>query len=146
MTGTFFRHNTPRAKTWADEPGPFPMDRITPIALAALLAFVALLRAVGARAEEKPAFWAVTGVAAGDVLNLRDVPSAESKSLAHIPPHARGLRHLGCRRNQLPLEQWMRLSQTERQQAETLWCRVEYLGKQGWVAGRYLKRDDTTKH
>ena len=88
-----------------------------------------------------PAFWAVTGVPAGDVLNLRDVPSADSKSLARIPANAHGLKHLGCRRNQPPLEDWMRMNAAQRRDALTKWCRVEYHGTQGWVAGRYLKPD-----
>jgi hypothetical protein len=92
-------------------------------------------------AGEATTFWAVTGVAAGDVLHLRDVPSAESRSLANIPPNARGLRHLGCRRNQAALEVWMRMTAAQRQAAQTLWCRVEYRGKEGWVAGRYLRVD-----
>jgi hypothetical protein len=92
-------------------------------------------------AEETTTFWAVTGVAAGDVLHLRDVPSAESRSLANIPPNARGLRHLGCRRNQPALEEWMHMNAAQRQAAQTLWCRVEYRGKEGWVAGRYLRVD-----
>jgi hypothetical protein len=75
------------------------------------------------------------------VLHLRDMPSADSRSLARIPPDARGLRHLGCRRNQPPLEQWMRMSQQQRQEAQTEWCRIDYRGKEGWVAGRFLKKD-----
>jgi hypothetical protein len=89
-----------------------------------------------------PPFWAVTGVGANDVLHLRDVPSAESKSLAGIPPSARGLKNLGCRRNEPPLEVWMRMSEAQRKLAATQWCRVEYQGKQGWVAGRFLKKDE----
>jgi hypothetical protein len=111
-----------------------------------LAAALALLPAVAAAQESlTPRFWAVTGVSAGDVLHLRDVPSAESRSLAGIPPNARQLINLGCRRNQLPLEQWMRMSKEQRALAQTQWCRVEYRGKQGWVAGRYLKSDDTAK-
>lgn len=95
----------------------------------------------GAGAQDHPDYWAVTGVAADDTLNLRDVPSADSKSLARIPPRTRGLKNLGCRRNQPPLELWMRMSQKARRDARMLWCRVDYLGQQGWVAGRYLKKD-----
>ena len=94
-----------------------------------------------AQTEDPPSFWAVTGVAANDVLHLRDVPSADSKSLAQIPHNARGLKHLGCRRNQPPMEQWARMSPAARREALTQWCRVEYRGTEGWVAGRYLKRD-----
>jgi hypothetical protein len=92
-------------------------------------------------AAQQPQYWAVTGVTRGDVLHLRDMPSADSRSLARIPPDARGLRHLGCRRNQPPLEQWMRMSQQQRQEAQSEWCRVDYRGKEGWVAGRFLKKD-----
>jgi hypothetical protein len=100
----------------------------------------------GARAQDRPDYWAVTGVASDDVLNLRDVPSADSKSLARIPPRAHGLKNLGCRRNQLPLELWMRMNEKARRESRTLWCRVEYLGKQGWVAGRYLRKDAAPGH
>jgi hypothetical protein len=92
-------------------------------------------------AEEPPRFWAVTGVASGDVLHLRDVPSADSKSLMQIPANAHGLKHIGCRRNQPPMELWARMSAAQRRDALTQWCRVEYRGVQGWVAGRFLKRD-----
>jgi hypothetical protein len=90
----------------------------------------------------RPAFWAVTGVRSDDVLHLRDMPSAESKSLAGIPAHARGLKNLGCRRNEPSLEQWTRMSKAQREVPATQWCRVDYQGKQGWVAGRYLRKDE----
>jgi hypothetical protein len=96
--------------------------------------------------DEMPAYWAVTGVRSDDVLNLRDVPSADSKSLAGIPYNARGLKHLGCRRNEMPFEDWIKLNKEARKAALMQWCRVEYKGQQGWVAGRFLKPDDTQKH
>src|SRR5262245_25860697 len=89
-----------------------------------------------------PPFWAVTGVRTNDVLPLRDVPSAEAKSLAGIPPNGHGLKNLGCRYTQPPLEHWMRMNKAQRDLAVTQWCRVEYEGKQGWVAARYLRKDD----
>lgn len=103
---------------------------------------IAVMAAPGARAEDPPAFWAVTGVTASDALHLRDVPSADSKSLARIPANTRGLKHLGCRRNQPPMEQWARMNEAQRREALTQWCRVEYKGQEGWVAGRFLKRDN----
>ena len=93
-------------------------------------------------AAPSPPFWAVTGVRANDVLHLRDVPSAEAKSLAGIPPNAHGLKNLGCRYSQPPLDQWTRMNKAQRELAVTQWCRIEYQGKQGWVAARYLKKDD----
>jgi hypothetical protein len=106
---------------------------------------------LAAAAEEEevravPSFWAVTGVAADDVLHLRDVPSADSKSLAGIPFNARGLRNFGCRRGELPFDQWARMSEAQRRAANTKWCRVEFRGKHGWVAGRFLKEDAAAAH
>jgi hypothetical protein len=121
------------------------MDRNMRVIVVAVAALLAALLPARAGAAETSSFWAVTGVAAGDVLHLRDVPSADSRSLARIPPNARGLKHLGCRRNQPPLEAWMRMSKLQRREAQTEWCRVEYKGKQGWVAGRYLKKDGRTR-
>jgi hypothetical protein len=108
---------------------------------AVALAF-AVLQPLAGRAEDPPRYWAVTGVPPQDVLHLRDVPSADSKSLAQIPPDARGLKHLGCRRNQPPMDLWIRMNAAQRRDALTQWCRVEYRGKQGWVAGRYLRPDN----
>jgi hypothetical protein len=117
------------------------MNRSAPrLAMASTLALLAL-GAAAARAADEPHLWAVTGVAANDVLHMRDVPSADSRSLATIPPNGRGLKHLGCRRSQAPFEQWARMSPKRRAEALTEWCRVEYRGQQGWVAGRYLKKD-----
>jgi hypothetical protein len=116
------------------------MDRAWSLTLLGVAVALACGAGEGPRAAPKPRFWEVTGVAADDVLQLRDMPSADSRSLARIPPHAHGLKDLGCRRNQPPLEQWMRMSQAQRQEAQTQWCRVEYRGRQGWVAGRYLKK------
>jgi hypothetical protein len=88
-----------------------------------------------------PPFWAVTGVRANDVLHLRDMPSAESKSLAGIPANAQGLKNLGCRRDGPSLDQWARMSKAQREVPATQWCRVDYQGKQGWVAARFLRKD-----
>jgi hypothetical protein len=93
--------------------------------------------------QATPSFWAVIGVAPDDVLHLRDVPSADSKSLAGIPFNARGLKNFGCRRGELPFDRWARMTEGQRRAANTKWCRVEFRGKQGWVAGRFLKEDPT---
>jgi hypothetical protein len=89
-----------------------------------------------------PAFWAVTGVRSNDVLNLRDMPTAESKSLAGIPPGAHGLKNLGCRRDLPSLQEWMRMSKVQRDRGPTQWCRIEWRGKEGWVSGRFLRKDE----
>ena len=107
-----------------------------------ILVAVALMGGVSAvAAEEPPKYWSVTGVRPDDMLHLRDVPSADSKSLGRIPANARGLKHLGCRRNQPAMDQWARMSEKARRDAVTHWCRIEYHGQQGWVAGRFLKPD-----
>jgi len=120
---------------------------------AALLILAGLGAAAGAQEQpqtldsfsEMPAYWAVTGVRSNDVLHLRDVPSADSKSLAGIPFNAKGLKHLGCRRNEMPFEDWVKLNKEARKASLMQWCRVEYNGQQGWVAGRFLKPDETQK-
>ncbi|HJZ29816.1 MAG TPA: hypothetical protein VKF35_01860 [Hyphomicrobiaceae bacterium] len=105
-----------------------------------------LIAAAEDEVHPSPPFWAVTGVSADDVLHLRDVPSADSKSLAGIPSNARGLKNFGCRRGELPFDQWARMGERERRAANTKWCRIEFRGKQGWVAGRFLKEDPVTEH
>jgi uncharacterized protein YraI len=36
----------------------------------------------------------------------------------------------------------MRMSKAERDRGPIQWCRVEYQGKEGWVAGRFLRKDE----
>lgn len=99
-----------------------------------------------AQADEPQKYWAVSGVAANDVLHLRDVPNGDSKSLARIPYNARGLKHLGCMRNQPDFDRWVSMTKEQRRDATLEWCRVDYNGKQGWVAGRFLKADAAPRH
>jgi len=96
---------------------------------------------IGASAQDPPKFFAVTGVPADDVLNLRDVPHGDSRKLGAIPPDARGLKSFGCLRPEPSLDRWMTMTDEEKRNAKLEWCRVEYLGKQGWVAARFLKPD-----
>jgi SH3-like domain-containing protein len=46
----------------------------------------------------------------------------------------------------MPFEDWIKLSKEARKAALMQWCRVEYKGQQGWVAGRFLKPDESQKH
>lgn len=71
-----------------------------------------------------PDFWEVTGVAAGDRLNMRKGPSTSEQVTATFDNGTK-LRNLGCR-----------MSGGQR------WCKVEIPqqdGWSGWVAGRYLR-------
>ena len=117
------------------------MSRVYAELAATFLLSVGVLGAYAAMAQANPKSWAVTGVDAGDVLNMRDVASADSRKVGSIPPDARGLKNLGCLSKQPSLEAWMRMTDAEKQDAKILWCRVEYRGRQGWVAARYLKDD-----
>jgi hypothetical protein len=100
--------------------------------------------AAGAQSEG-PDFWAVTGVAPNDVLNLRIAPDADSRMIARIPYNARGLRNLGCP-NQVTFEQWLKMTEAQRDRAaRSRWCQVEYNGKKGWVNGRFLREDAAPK-
>lgn len=68
-----------------------------------------------------PDFWAVTGLPAGDSLNLRSGPSTADGVIGRL---AQGevVRNLGCR-------------MTGKQR----WCQVETSFGAGWVSGRYLR-------
>jgi uncharacterized membrane protein len=89
------------------------------ILLAAL--YLALVGAGQARAAE-PGFYAVTGVAAGDVLNIRAEPDAKAEILEILEPGARPVEVLETR--------------TE---GSTEWGRVLAGDGNGWVAMRFLE-------
>ena len=73
------------------------------------------------RPAQKPAagasFW-VSGVAANDVLNVRQGPSADATVLGSIPPQSRGVRIAGG--------------------CAGLWCQVQFEKLRGWVNRSYL--------
>ncbi len=115
------------------------MSRCAGVLLSTILA--ATLPAASASADDPPKFFAVTGVPADDVLNLRDVPHGDSRKLDGIPPNARGLKNFGCLKPEPSLDRWMTMTDEEKRNAKLEWCRVEYHGKQGWVAARFLRPD-----
>jgi hypothetical protein len=90
-------------------------------------------------AADGPDYWEVSGVSAGDVLNMHSQSNARSPTIATIPHDGKGLKNLGC--TGIPtFAQWSRMTPSERQRAaRARWCRVELAGKKGWVAGRFLK-------
>jgi hypothetical protein len=90
---------------------------------------------------EPAKYWAVTGVASNDVLNMRDVPDGDSKKLGAIPANAHGIKNIGCMTPTPSLDRWMVMTPAEKANSKLEWCRIEYNGKQGWVAARFLKPD-----
>ena len=110
---------------------------------AALCAFLVsgLLPADYVRAAaDGPDHFRVTSVAANDVLNLRAAPDPKAAKVGVIPSNANCVRNLGCRGG-LSFQEYTTLSpaqQKERLRQHPRWCRVEYRGVTGWVAGRFL--------
>jgi len=109
---------------------------------AALVASLLLTLGPGAlRAEaDGPDYYAVRGVAADDVLNIRAEPGPHGRKLGEIPPHGTCIRNLGCQGG-LTLQEFSTLTPAEqerRAREHPRWCKVEYQGVTGWVAGHYL--------
>jgi hypothetical protein len=106
-----------------------------------MLAVLVAVPALAQTAAVDPDLWAVTGVRSDDSLNLRVAPDADSRRIARIPFNARGIKNFGCP-NHVTFEQWKRMTQAQRDRAaRSRWCEVEYKGKKGWVASRFLKED-----
>jgi hypothetical protein len=121
-----------------------------PVFLSGLIAalpvvLILSLRPPSASGEaDGPDWFRVVDVAADDVLNMRGRPSAHAEKVGSIPPGSDCVRNLGCQGG-LTLEEFTTLTPDE--QAARLkeiprWCRVEYEGTTGWVAGRYLSEGD----
>ena len=91
-----------------------------------------------------PDYYAVRGVAPGDVLHIRAEPDPQARKVGEIPPHGTCIRNLGCQGG-LTLEEFSTLTPAEQERRARecpRWCRVEYQGVTGWVAGRYLAEGD----
>ena len=109
---------------------------------AALVCGLLLTIGAGAASAEAdgPDYYAVRGVAAGDVLHIRAEPNPQARPVGQIPPQGTCIRNLGCRGG-LTFAEYSTLSPAEQEQrtrAHPRWCQVEYQGVTGWVAGRYL--------
>ena len=112
-------------------------DRIPKAAVGLALGVCA---AAACATADGPDFFAVRDVGAGDVLNIRAEPSATSRKLGSIPPNGTCIRSLGCQGG-LTFQEFTTLTpeqQKQRQRENPRWCRIEYQGVTGWVAGRYL--------
>ena len=110
--------------------------------LAAALLLVAPLAA--SATADGPDYYRVRGVSPGSALNLRAEPSIGAPRIARIPADAQCVRNLGCRGG-LTFEEFTTLSPAERERRERenpRWCNVEYEGRVGWAAARYLAEGD----
>jgi len=88
-----------------------------------------------------PDFWRVTGIDAGEDLNMRLGPAIQFRISATLPHDARGILNLGCFPDFNPAE-WEALTKKEQSMATGMrWCRVMYKGKRGWIYARYLQED-----
>ena len=87
-----------------------------------------------------PDHYRVHGVSPGRHLTLRAEPSTASAPVARIPANGICLRSLGCQGG-LSFEEFATLSDEDRRRRAAehpRWCKVDYRGTVGWVAGRYL--------
>lgn len=115
------------------------MSQIAKARLVCTLTLSGLLGICAAFAEaDGPDFWAVKGIAKGHTLILRATPSIGARRIASIPHDARRLKNLGCRGGPT-FAQWSKMTPSARKEAALKrWCQVEFRGKRGWVAGRFL--------
>jgi len=110
---------------------------------AALAVVASAVVAAGGAAQataDGPDFYGVRGVSPGRHVTLRAEPSSASALLARIPSNATCLRSFGCQGG-LTFEEFTTLSEADkkrRAEESPRWCKVEYRGTVGWVAGRYL--------
>jgi len=89
-----------------------------------LIAFLVLICASAAMAQDYPALYRVTGVASDDVLNIRAEPGAGSPIIGRFRPGQRGIEVMG-------------LSQNGR------WGLVNSGERAGWSSMRYLARESS---
>jgi len=109
-----------------------------PFVTVALVILVAAGARVAYAEADGPDWWAVTGVSADDVLNMRAEASVSSRKIGAIPPDGQGLRNLGCT-GVMSYAEWEKATEAERERAKhDKWCKIEYRGTAGWVAGRFL--------
>ena len=115
-----------------------PLKTVIGLVVAAVLA---VDPAPAAATADGPDFFQVTGVAATDTLNIREAPDPHTTKIGEIPPNGTCVRNLGCQGG-LTFQEFTELSksdQEKRLKENPRWCRVEYRGKTGWVAGRFLR-------
>ena len=99
------------------------------------------LSATSTATANGPDYWRVSGIAAGEELNMRRGPSVNFNVARKLPHDTRQLLNLGCY-PEFDLGEWERLSKKEKKLATDMrWCRVMHQGLTGWIYSRYLKED-----
>lgn len=117
------------------------MTRFAMVVLSAWLVFATGHPRPAMATADGPDYYAVTGVAADDVLNMRAKPSPAAAKVGEIPHDGRGIQNLGCQGGP-SFAEWQQMSPAEREAAaKKRWCRVRYKGIEGWVAGWFLEED-----
>ena len=94
-----------------------------------------------------PDYYVVRDVASDDNLNIHVVPDPNAARLGEIPADGDCIRNLGCQGG-LTFQEFTTLSpvqQAQRLKENPRWCKVEYQGIVGWVAGRYLAEGSCTQ-
>lgn len=102
---------------------------VRPLALLRI-ALLALLMALPAAADEFPALFRVTGVAANDVLNIRTEPSASGAIIGFLAPGAEGIEVVALSED----GRWGRVNTGE----QAGWSHMRYLTPEGgpvWRSG-----------
>ena len=93
-----------------------------------------------------PDYYRLRDVSSDDTLNIRAEPDPTATRLGEIPSGADCIRNLGCQGG-LSFQEFTTLSkvqQEKRLKQNPRWCKVEYRGIVGWVAGRYLAEGSCT--
>jgi len=94
--------------------------------LISILLMALALLAGGANAQAGPGeTYAVTGVAADDVLNVRENPTVKSSIVQQLRPNETGVRRTG----------------REQRNGRTTWVELDFGGYKGWVNGKFLRKE-----
>jgi uncharacterized protein YraI len=89
-----------------------------------------------AGASPAPGLFAVTGVAEGDVLNLRAGPSPDAEKIGEIPRAAVGIEASRC----VSVARG-RIVPADGAPGASRWCRVRLDAQEGWANARFLVPD-----
>ncbi len=107
----------------------------------------ALLTNTASAEEGGPDCFRVTGVAAGDTLNIHTQPHVKSRIVGEIARETDNIKNLGCKGG-LSFNEYSTLSKAEREKIKKerpRWCKIAFDGVEGWVYGRYLTESGCTR-